>query len=446
MLIYVSKLTNRIGYTLNVVFRNILHIDFKITSDASYFEQFKGVKLCYSSQPIGDCFWIKPSEILFQTNIDFQELHPFEYEGLCALFPVYGRNLDLPFDVFGAAFYLLSRYEEYLPHRNDDHGRFLVQESIAFQKGFLSIPIVDHWALLLANKIKLKYPVFQLPERSFDMVETIDIDAAYCYRNKGFFRFFTGIFRDLFIRKDYAEVKRRIRVIFNKEHDPFDTFDYILELKDQHPSIPIVFFALLADYGIYDKNITYLNEEFRQLLKHLGDNAKLGIHSSYASLSKPELIGIERDRLAEIVHRNIVRNRSHFLRIELPKSYRKMVNIGIGHDFTMGYAELPGFRAGTCHNYPFYDLEQNSELPLTIHPFCMMDATLKRYMNLSPEKSLQTIKSLMDEVAKVGGTFCCIWHNENLCESFGWQGWRNIYEAMLNYADQLKRQNNEYSI
>ena len=438
MLIYVSKLTNRIGYTLNVVFRNILHIDFKITSDASYFEQYKGIKLCYNSQPIGDCFWVKPSGILLQTNIDFQDLHPFEYEDLPVLFPVYGRKLDLPFDVFGAAFYLLSRYEEYLPHRNDVHGRFIVQESIAFQKGFLSKPIVDHWALLLAKKIGEKYPDFTIPERNFDMVETIDIDAAFCYRHKGFFRFFTGMFRDLIIRKDYAEARRRIRVIFKQEQDPFDTFDYILDIKNQHPSIPIVFFALLADYGVYDKNISYLNEEFRQLLKHLGDYAKLGIHASYASLDNLDLIETERDRLAEIVHRNIVRNRSHFLRIELPKSYQRMVNIGIRHDFSMGYADLPGFRSGTCHNFPFYDLEQNSELPLTIHPFCLMDATLKRYMKLSPEKSLAAIKELMDEVAKVGGTFCCIWHNENLCESFGWQGWRKVYESMLNYAEELK--------
>ena len=39
LLIYVPKLTNRAGYTINVVMRDILRTDFAITTDPEVFNQ-----------------------------------------------------------------------------------------------------------------------------------------------------------------------------------------------------------------------------------------------------------------------------------------------------------------------------------------------------------------------------------------------------------------------
>ena len=442
MLIYVPKLTNRLGYTLNVIFHNVLHVDFEITTDADTFSQRADAALCYGPHRVSEnAVWIKSCDLLFQTTIESQEPHAFVSDGIHALFPVYGRDLDFHFDILAATFYMVSRYEEYLPHHTDIHGRFLACESIAYQEGFLRKPVVDQWAQMIGKKINERFPDIRFQQHRYEHLTTIDIDAAYCYKNKGTFRTLAGFARDLFLRHDAAEFHHRWRVITRKEDDPFDTFDYILNQQARHPGNPVVFFVLLADYGMFDKNISYHNAEFCQLIKHLGDYAKIGIHTSYASFNNPETIETETSRLANITHRNIVRNRSHFLRLQFPETYRVLLHAGIRHDYTMGYAEEPGFRAGISVEFPFYNLERDSEMPLTIHPFSIMETTLKRYKNMPPDEAWEVFKEIMDNVKAVDGTFSCIWHNQNLCDDFGWQGWRKVFEQMLDYSDKLKTRN-----
>lgn len=442
MLIYVPQLTNRLGYTLKVIFRHVMKVDFDITTDADTFLQRPDGVLCYSPSRIGEkAVWVKPSGLLFQNSIEEQEPLPFVWEGMHVLYPVYGKGLEIKFDPFSAAFYMLSRYEEYLPHHRDQHGRFLAAESIAYQEGFLEMPVVEQWAERLRKAINERFPEIAIPKRKFDMYASIDIDAAYCYRNKGFFRTLAGIAKDIHNDRNLDRLKRRMKVLARKEQDPFDTFDYILNQNKIHPGYKMVFFVLLGDYGVYDKSISHHSNEFQELIKHLGDYAKIGIHTSYAAFDEPDRIEMERSRLEQITNRNIVRNRSHFLRLQLPATYRLMERNGIRHDYTMGYAETPGYRAGISVQYPFFNLERDSEMEITVHPFCVMEATLKRYLSLSPEEGLERMKRLMDNTAAVGGCFCSIWHNENLCEDFGWQGWRHVFDEMYNHADRLKADN-----
>lgn len=434
LLIYTPKITNRLGYTIKIVFNTILHTDYTITTESSYFIRYDGPKLQYSGQKKCNAPYIKNCELLFQTIIDKQDTNYFSHNGLPALFPVYGRDSDIPFDIFASIFYIISRYEEYLPHREDKHGRFVAEDSIAYQHGFLHLSIVDRWCDLIRETISKYYPNFTTRNRNYRFVQTIDIDAAYCYLHKGFFRTITGLFRDIFNYHDLNEAKCRMRTIFGKNKDPYDTFDYILELKKKQKRSHLIFFILLADYGIYDKAISYHNNEFRMLLQHLGDNAKMGIHPSYLSIDEPDKIGIETKRLSDILHRTIVRNRFHFLRFRLPNSYNTLTQNNILHDYSMGYAEQPGFRAGTSTPYPFYDVENDQEASLTIHPFVLMDTTLKNYLSLSPQEAIKTIRNFIDECRLVGSDFNCIWHNQNLCEKFGWENWKDVYEDMLDYA------------
>lgn len=434
LLIYVPKLTNRLGYTLNVLFKHLLHTDFSITTDEAYFRDSGNAKLCYGPRRIGDSLHIKNCHLLTETSIEEQETHPFQQDGQWMLFPVYGHNPDLPFDIFAATFYLVSRYEEYLPHRQDEHGRFEASQSLAGQNGFLHLPVVDQWAAMLRDLLSRRYPDLNMPKRSYNFVQTVDIDAAWCYANKGLFRTVVGTLRDLFSRRDTVEVRRRWRVLLHREADPFDTFDYILEQRQRVPGSHLIFFALLADYDQYDKPSNYLNPHTRQLLQHLGDYAKMGIHPGYPSIDEPRKVDTEAKRLEQILHRTIVRSRYHFLRLQLPRSYRILQHAGLRHDYTMGYADAIGFRAGISVSYPFYDLERDMETELTIHPFCVMDTTMQKYLKLSPEEAVEAYRRLIADIKTVDGTFCCIIHNQNLCELFGWKGWRAVYEQMLDLA------------
>ncbi len=435
LLIHVPKLTNRLGYTLNVIFRHLLHTDFNITTSEEYFLQYGGAKMCYGHSRLGDSVFVKSAGLLFETSIEEQEPRPECREGRWILYPVYGRDLDLPYDPLAATFFMVSRYEEYLPHREDEHGRYVSGQSLAGESGFLEIPVVEHWALELRSKILERFPGEEMPLHGYRFVQTVDIDAAWCYLHKGLFRTVVGSVRDLVGRRDFAEAARRLRVLLRREADPFDTFDYILEARERlAPGSGLIFFVLLADYDQYDKPNSYLNPHLRQLVQHLGDYAKTGIHPGYYSLEHPQQADVEIKRLADITHRDIKRARYHFLRLGMPTSYRTLLHAGILSDYTMGYADTVGFRAGISSPYPFYDLERDNETSLLIHPFCVMDTTLQKYLGLSPEEGLERYRRLIDAVRSVNGTFCCIVHNQNLGELYGWQGWRATYEQMLEYA------------
>lgn len=434
LLIHVPKLTNRLGYTLNILFKHVLHTDFNITTDEEYFLSYSDEKLCYGPRRLGDSLHLKNCKLLFQTSIEEQQPRPFQHNGQWMLFPVYGQDLDLPFDPLAATFYMVSRYEEYLPHREDEHGRFFTCESLAYTAGFKDEPVVDQWACLLKDLLEKRYPQLHLPTRSYRFVQTVDIDAAWCFLHKGAFRTVVGSLRDLIARHDASELRLRWRVLTHREDDPYDTFDYIIEQNKKMPGAYLLFFCLMADYDQFDKPANHNNPHTRQLLQHLGDYAKMGIHPGYNSLEQPHNVDEEAKRLESILHRTIVRSRYHFLRLQLPTSYRILQHAGIRHDYTMGYADDTGFRAGITSPYPFYDLERDIETKLTIHPFCVMDTTLQKYLRMTPDEGVERYKLLIDKVRSVDGTFCCIIHNQNLCERYGWQGWRNAYERMLELA------------
>jgi len=437
LLIFVPKLTNRAGYTINVVMGSILQTDFAITTDAHAFRSHEGPRLCYASRPLEDCDapFVKAARLLFETSIEEQECRSFSFEGQQVLFPVFAREALLPFDPFAAAFFMLSRYEEYLPHRADEHGRFLAAESIAYREGFLQQAVVDRWALMLRDALLARCPGLQFKGRAYVFEQTVDIDAAYCYLHKGTFRTVTGLLRDGLHRHDMDEIRRRVRVLRGKEEDPYDTFDYILDRSRSCAGRgSLIFFPLMGDYGIYDKPASPYCNGFRQLLQHLGDYAKMGLHGSYYSSAEPDRLGREIERLADILHHPIVRNRFHFLRFNLPYAYRNLVQHNVLHDYSMGYAELPGFRCGTCSTVPFFDLNSDQETPLWMHPFAAMDATFKKYLGVSPDEAARQMKVLADEARRVGGTFSCIFHNQNLSDDYEWKGWRTVYEEVLEYA------------
>ena len=434
LLIHVPKLTNRLGYTLKVVFDHLLHAEYSITTDAQYYMQYGGAKLCYGRERLGDSLFIKCHTLLFETTIEDQEPRAECRDGQWILFPVYGRDLDFDFDPLAAVFYMVSRYEEYLPHFEDIHGRFMASESLAFQNGFLEQPVVDQWARMIKEKIAESYPDIVMPRQNYLFEQTGDIDAAWCYLHKGIYRSTLGFIRDLFARRDWPEVKRRFRVLRHRESDPFDTFDYILSTLRRAPDSHLYFFALLADYGPYDKPASYLNRYMRELVQHLDDYAKMGIHASYNTMERPQLVDTEMKRLESIIHRPIIRNRFHFLRFRLPLSYRIIQRAGIKEDYSMGFADAVGFRAGISVPYPFYDLERDHENEILVHPFCIMDTTLKQYLKMTPEEGLEQYKRLVDNVRDVEGTFCCVVHNQNLMDFGDWAGWREVYEQMIDYA------------
>lgn len=430
ILIYSNKITNRVKYIFNVVFKDILNVEIDFTTDKTEFEESKLSKINYSHQKLNSGLFFQPSNLLFETGIKEQNINVFETNNTIGFFNV-SKESTFQFDPFAASFYLVSRYEEYLPQIRDEHDRFTAKESLAFQNNFLELPLVNIWAEQIKSIIQKAYPEYKFPIKEFEYVSTIDIDNAYAYKHKGALRIIGGLLKSLTKGNDFNQ---RINVLLNKEKDPYDTFDYQFEIHKKLNIKPIYFF-LLGDYALNDKNIPVKNKSFQSLIKSISDYYEVGIHPSYNSNSNIEILNKEIKRLQNITHRNVVKSRQHFLKLNLPYTYRNLIDNDILFDYTMGYAGLPGFRASMCSPYHFYDLDNESETKLVIYPFAVMEATFKYYLNLSPDEALAKILQLMNQVKKVNGTFISVWHNESLSEkSLIWKGWKSVYEKMLNEA------------
>jgi len=428
LLIYSYKLTNRLKYIFTTIFTDVLNIPLDFTDDVAYFNNADIPKINYSNNKIDNELFFQSSSILYETGIKEQNINVFENNGNKCFFRV-GKESYLPFDPFSASFYLISRYEEYLPHIRDEHDRFTSSESIAFQHQFLTIPLVNIWANEIAQIIKNKFPEFILPKQQFKFLSTIDIDNAYSYRNKGFVRTVGGFLKSI-KEKDF---QARIDVLIKGKKDPYDTFKYQFELHKKFNIKPLYFF-LLGDYGVNDKNIPVKSKSFQSLIKGIADYYETGIHPSYASNRNIKMLAKEIKRLQEITHRNITKSRQHFLKLHLPETYQNLIDNDIVSDYTMGYADKCGFRASICSPYYFYNLDTETTTKLKIFPFTVMEATYMYYEKCSPEIAIQQINELIKTVKKVNGTFISVWHNESFSDEGIWKGWKSVYEKMLKVA------------
>ena len=146
-----------------------------------------------------------------------------------------------------------------------------------------------------------------------------------------------------------------------------------------------------------------------------------------------------RRMLSLCVHKPILSSRFHFLRFRLPDSYSYLMDRGITDDYSMGYSDCVGFRAGICSSYNFYDLDRDCETKMRIHPFEIMDVALKNGLQLNKEQAHNKIEKIIDEINAVDGEFISVWHNESLSATNSWQGWREVYLNQLEYIKQVEK-------
>ncbi|MGC6490140.1 MAG: polysaccharide deacetylase family protein [Flavobacteriales bacterium] len=400
-----------------------------MTTDELRFNSHDGPKINYSNQKFDTEFLIKPIGLLHEEGISVQEIIISKWQEL----PIFYKSSEeeIPFDIFSATFFLVSRYEEYLPHIKDHHGRYTAEESIAYKYQFLDKPLVNQWIKAFKNILLNRFKTIKFPEQKFSFQSTIDVDAAYYFLEKGIVRT-TASFIKSAIELDKEMIQQRKDVLLGRIPDPYDTFELQIKLNKKY-NIDTVYFILLADYGLNDKNNLIHSRKFQLLVKHLADNAEVAIHPSYASNSNFETLVIEKNRLERIVKKEVKNSRQHFLKLDIPFTYRNLLELSIENDFSMGYASQPGFRASICTPYYFYDLELETSTNLKIHPFAVMDATFNYYLKLSPEKSFFMIKQIIDIVKAVDGHFISLWHNETWSEYKKWKGWSKLYLQMIEY-------------
>lgn len=431
LLLYVSFQTQRLQYTLQWILGEQLQLGFRITNDAEAWKQHSGPKINYSREKLAtDELRIIPHPLLQENAITAQELSVNRWKHSTILF--YNQpGSQIPFDIFSATFYLISRYEEYLPHRSDRHGRYDATQSVAAQYSFLQQPVVDEWLHHFRMILQRQYP-HPLPQKKGTFLPTYDIDIAWRYLHKGSRRTWGGFLKDI-AKLNFGDVTERKAVLSGKRKDPYDSFAWLDNLHRQYGRQPL-YFLLLGQWSAFDKNALPESPAMQSLIQQLSAQYTTGIHPSYGTHSETSRLQTEIDILAKATGRPVKLSRQHYIKFTLPETYTRLIAAGISDDYSMGYASANGFRAGTSNAFTWYDLQQEQSTTLRIHPFAFMEATSKFYLRQSPEEAWLEWERLWHAVQQVQGTFIQVWHNHLLGEHRENKGWRELYLKILQYS------------
>lgn len=419
VLIYCEHSSNRFYYVLEWIFKGVA--TFKITHNLNELVLYEGPSIIYGHMEIrNEAIQIPDSGYLWNFEVD--TVLP---ELAFVSFPLYHLNGD----IFTFIFYSLSRSEEYTRDNLDSWGRFKAENSLAFKGNFLHVPYLDLIRAKLFDSIKEKWVSFKVPLPKFNRQITYDIDVAWAYLHRSFFRHIYGIIRDV-LNGDFMAIRDRWMVLNNLKVDPFFTFSMLLNIHATIGDKPI-FFCLMGNKSKIDRAVGLKSKAFKQLIRDLSSKYIIGLHPSMKSGSNLDILKGEYNLLSGYAGHQITNSRQHYLLLNLPETYRNLLKIGIKNDYSMGYASKSGFRAGTCFPFHWYDIEKDVCTDLTIHPFQAMDVTFWVYGQNTPENVLAELRNLENQVKSVGGIFTLIAHNSSFSGPGTWQKWEHIYFTFL---------------
>lgn len=426
LLVYTHKISPRLKYVFKHICIRVLGVKVEFTTRIEEFVAHDSLKMSYTKQQLGNEFFVKSHDILFEQGLSDLDINIHDWENTKCFF-FNGDKSAIPFDIFAASFYLLSRYEEYLPHVKDEFGRFTAVESLAYKHGFLHQPVVDIWAYKFKDALQAQFPEFKFPERSYTIKPIIDVPSAYNFRLKGIMRTFGGLVKDLF-RFRFRSLYIRFMVILGFMHDPFDTFKYIIN-RQKYTKFKFLFFFLIGDYSTYDKGINPNKKKFVSLIKHVADYCTVGLKISYFATEDMLILKKEKLRMEAILNTTLKASRQSFSRLNLPETYRNLIELEVQEDYTMGYVNHIGFRAGSCTPFFFYDLDYEIQTPLKIYSYHLMDYALLKTHSLLDKKKV--LNEIIHEVKQVHGVFIPIFHNYTFSAVKQWDGFKDLFNIIL---------------
>jgi len=426
LLVYTHRISPRLKYIFKHICTRVLDIPVSFTSTIEDFIAHKGMKMSYAIKPLGNEIFIRSHGLLFEQGLSDIDINVQSWGQTKCFFKTDDKS-SLPFDIFAAAFYMLSRYEEYLPHVKDDYGRFTAKESLAFKHGFLDQPVVDIWAFEFRRLLKAHFSNFSFNDRKYTVNPVIDVPMAFYFKHKGLMRSIGGTLNDLSKLK-FKRLYNRFLVNLGFKPDPYNTFDWIIAEQKKFKNKFKVFF-LIGDYSTFDKNINISKKPFVTLIKSVSDYCLIGLKASFFALNDDSVLKLEKKNMEKVINTVLERSRNSFSKLNLPHSYRQLIELEINEDYTMGYVNANGFRAGTCTPFLFYDIDYEIQTPLMVHSFHVMDYVLLKHNSLLDKK--EELQHIINQIKQVNGSFVPVFHNYCFSEEERWSGFKELFKMIL---------------
>lgn len=350
---------------------------------------------------------------------------PGNRELILPLVDQFQGEVRVHYDIIGLTYWMLTRKEELGRTDLDSHHRFAATSSHAFQHGYLERPIVDEWLHILRQVIKRVWPQLELKEHQFEIKVSHDVDGPSRYAFQSIIGLARTMASDIVRRKDFKSALLGSWIWMNGRkdihpRDPANTFDWLMDQSEQNGLTSAFYFICGRTDPAKDANYDPEMPQIRRLMQKIHARGhEIGLHPSYNTYNRPEEIRKEAERLRKVCHEEGITQaewggRMHFLRWDQAITPRAWADAGMAYDSTLSYADRPGFRCGTCFEYPAFDVTIDQALPLRIRPLVAMDCTViaDKYLGLgSTEAAFVKFNELRNKCWAVGGTFTLLWHN-----------------------------------
>ncbi len=368
--------------------------------------------------------------------------------GLSGNFPEYYKStkngIAIHYDIPGFVAWMLSREEELDVAQLDSHGRVPAKTSQACINDYLDRPVVDEWLTVLSCFIERMWPDATLKKHMFKMDVSHDVDYPSRYALCGPAYYLRSLAEDILVNKDFTGVIHSPKMYFSSTdslsgRDKYNTFNWLMDLSEELGIKSSFYFMSGKTHAKFDPGYDLDHPVINRLLLDINERGhEIGLHPSYNSYLDRQTIINEAKKLSSKcksigIKQDIRGGRMHYLRWKTPDTLYGWEEAGMAYINTHGYADIAGFRCGTCFDYPAYDPVNERQLDLRIRPLIAMDASVlsPRYMNCAGEDAFKIFKNLKDACRDVNGSFSLLWHNSMLTTN----NLKELYKTILYDSD-----------
>ncbi|HAB89761.1 MAG TPA: hypothetical protein DCF84_04435 [Bacteroidetes bacterium] len=286
----------------------------------------------------------------------------------------------LGFDMFSTLFFTLTRKEEtFISEDWDRHGRFSYEHSLLESQNLLDRPFLEEYIHFLIAQLTKKG--IEIIARQPRHVLTMDLDFAFQWYARPILLVWASLIKSPSLYPGWQTL-RAIRK--GQKQDPYDVMEMVHQWAEAQ-GIGLRIFIPVGRRSRMDRHVDPSNKTFTAWLQQWSEVVDFGLHPTYAlgSWESPrrwEVLASEIEHFEDLTNQPCHHVRMHYLRCRPHEDYPKFSSLGIQNDWSMGYGDRPGFRAGISRPYRFFEEDKPFDKLLRIHPLPVMDSTFVHHM------------------------------------------------------------------
>lgn len=425
MLVLLERPSPRARYIVGHVLERMLGLEVEYV-DEHAFAHARGPRLSYGTIPYDGAIHVPWSGAL--EALPTSDPVVYASEGAPRMFLVNDEQ-----DVFAGIFFLLSLTDEIACLERDQHGRVPSNALFVVRKGIADRPWVDERVMELGIRLENTWPNEVQCAVRYQNHVTVDMDNILRYAGRPLSRAIGASVKDL-LRGEWSAIGERWKVRNGAQHDPYANAVNLVA-ANRHKVSRAIFFFLMRGGTSFDHAADQGHSAVQEVIDRASTIGEVGVHPSYHAREDIALAEEERSALMRLTGRSVVNTRYHFLRWDVPDSLRRLSRLPEHHqEHTLGFSDRAGFRAGTCTPFPWYDLDEEKETGVMLHPFTAMDSALIEKQGMGPDEVVSTMNAMSDLVRAVNGKFISVWHDRYLSGHREFAPWPAVYERVMGHA------------